>query len=184
MPVQTYTVASLTTVRLAPYRRCPKRARTLVGGPRRRGGSMSPCHAPLNSSSSGLPHAPLRRELRLLQSRVSTRTEHASLAVSPDASRGRRYPGCELYQRAPFPDVHALEPTPDFNLRFYVEAGLENGIIQGVSPRLFAPYSPLTRAQVVTIVMRAAKAFKPEAFDSVVGPAHPRSVRAPLGQPG
>jgi hypothetical protein len=64
----------------------------------------------------------------------------------------------------PFPDVQALEPTPDFNLCFYVEAGLENGIIQGVSPRLFAPHSPLTRAQAVTIVMRAAKAFLSRSF--------------------
>ena len=72
----------------------------------------------------------------------------------------------------PFKDVQALEPTADFNLRYYVEAGLETGLVQGVSPRLF-PYSPLTRAQAVTMLARAARAAKPEAFDWLVAPAHP-----------
>ena len=68
-------------------------------------------------------------------------------------------------QQPPFKDVQGLEGGADHNLRYYVEAGLETGLMKGVTATRFGPFDPLTRAQAVTAVVRAAQLLKPESFD-------------------
>lgn len=78
-----------------------------------------------------------------------------SIKVQPNAmaeerpTRRTRYaePEDDL---SPFKDVSSTDP--DFN---YVMAALERGIIKGVSNIEFGPNNPLTRAQAVTILIRA-----------------------------
>ena len=53
-------------------------------------------------------------------------------------------------EKSPFNDVSSKDP--DFN---YVMAALDRGIIKGVSAIEFGPNNPLTRAQAVTILIRA-----------------------------
>jgi hypothetical protein len=47
----------------------------------------------------------------------------------------------------------------------YVAAAASNGITTGISPGLFAPYGDITRAQVVTMIVRAAKNLRPDALN-------------------
>lgn len=51
---------------------------------------------------------------------------------------------------SPFLDVQISDPDYD-----YIRGGLEKGIVTGISKNLFKPKSPLTRAQAITILVRA-----------------------------
>jgi hypothetical protein len=62
------------------------------------------------------------------------------------SSRSRREPP----EESPFKDV----AVADANYQ-YIKSGLEKQIISGVSPGLFEPDEPLTRAQAITILIRA-----------------------------
>ncbi len=75
----------------------------------------------------------------------------------------------EYTNQPPFLDIQALEGTGNHNLRYYVEAGLKNDIIQGVTSTRFAPFGSLSRAQAVTMLVRAARAVKPGIFDGQTG---------------
>jgi hypothetical protein len=43
----------------------------------------------------------------------------------------------------------------------YVAAAAANGIIKGITPNSFSPYTNIKRAQVVTMIVRAAQALHP-----------------------
>lgn len=53
-------------------------------------------------------------------------------------------------EESPFIDVETNDP--DYN---YISGGLKKGIITGISRNMFKPKSPLTRAQAITILVRA-----------------------------
>lgn len=80
----------------------------------------------------------------------------------------------------PFKDVQGLEGGDDRNLRYYVEAGLETGIVRGITPTRFAPFGRLTRAQAVTALVRAAKVITPQALEWPADRS-PRGGPAPFG---
>ena len=69
------------------------------------------------------------------------------------------------------------EPTPEETVKFsdvstsayYYDAvkwAVENGVTDGVSATLFAPYEPCTRGQIVTFLWRAAGSPEPETVSS------------------
>jgi S-layer homology domain len=62
--------------------------------------------------------------------------------------------------QSPFTDtfVNGVEVNA---LRRVAEAGLELGITKGTSPTHLAPYQPISRAEAVTMLIRAAEAQKP-----------------------
>jgi hypothetical protein len=61
-------------------------------------------------------------------------------------------------QQPPFLDIQGLESGADHNLRYYIQTGLDTGIVKGVTATRFAPFGPLSRAQAVTMAVRAAQA--------------------------
>ena len=63
----------------------------------------------------------------------------------------------EHTEQPPFKDVQGLEAGPDHNIRYYVQAGLDTGLMRGLDGTRFAPFGVLTRAQAVTAAVRAAK---------------------------
>ena len=64
--------------------------------------------------------------------------------------------------------------------RAYIAACTAHGVITGKTPYLFAPYDPVTRAQIITMVARAAQL--PAASPTYV-PPFPTSARITiLGQ--
>jgi uncharacterized repeat protein (TIGR02543 family) len=84
----------------------------------------------------------------------------------------RRYSSSTTVTPEPTP-----EPTPDDSTSFVdvpanayfadaVEWAVENGVTDGVSATLFAPYEPCTRGQIVTFLWRAAGSPEPKAMSS------------------
>jgi hypothetical protein len=63
-----------------------------------------------------------------------------------------------------FTDLGADDPT-NLYPHEYVAAAAVNGITTGVGPGLFAPYGDITRAQVVTMIVRAAENLRPGALN-------------------
>ena len=63
----------------------------------------------------------------------------------------------EHTEQPPFKDVQGMEGGAEHNLRYYVQAGLDIGQMQGLDPTRFAPFGTLTRAQAVTAAVRAAR---------------------------
>ncbi|MGI5939785.1 MAG: S-layer homology domain-containing protein [Thermoleophilia bacterium] len=63
-----------------------------------------------------------------------------------------------------FPDVPD-DPASLYPDDFVAQAAAE-GLINGYRDGLFRPYADVTRAQVLTIVVRAAKEFKPRALQT------------------
>ena len=61
----------------------------------------------------------------------------------------------------PFPDVE--KPADDLYPDDYVAVAAANGLVKGYLDGSFRPYIDITRAQVLTMVVRAAKALKPSA---------------------
>ncbi len=59
--------------------------------------------------------------------------------------------------QCPFVDVESSWPYP----RGYIAAAAQNAITQGRTPTSFAPYANITRAQVVTMVVRALDNLRP-----------------------
>jgi len=68
----------------------------------------------------------------------------------------------EATEQPPFKDVQGLEAGADHNLRYYVQAGLDTGLMLGLDATRFAPFGVLTRAQAVTAAVRAAKYLQPD----------------------
>ena len=60
----------------------------------------------------------------------------------------------------PFPDVDASGPT-SFYPDNYVAVAAKKAITLGTGPGTFAPYANISRAQVITMVVRAAQSFYP-----------------------
>jgi len=63
----------------------------------------------------------------------------------------------------PFSDLGEDDPA-DLYPHDYVAAAAQAGITRGTQPGLFSPWSPLTRAQAVTMVVRAVEAVRPDAL--------------------
>ena len=97
-------------------------------------------------------------------------------------------------QAAPFDDLGPDDPTDPFPHQ-YVAALAQAGVIQGTAPRVFSPYAQLTRAQLLTLTVRAVDRQQPgvlgappkEVFHDYIGamgpfdPLHgPTMVRAEL----
>ncbi len=80
-------------------------------------------------------------------------------------------------QQPPFKDVQGLQSGEDHNIRYYVQAGLDTGIMHGLDTYRFAPFGSLTRAQAVTAVVRAARNANASGFNWLIDP--PGKVKAP-----
>lgn len=76
----------------------------------------------------------------------------------------------EHTEQPPFKDVQGLEAGEDHNIRYYVQAGLDTGLMHGLDATRFAPFGVLTRAQAVTAAVRAAKSLDPPGFFWLVDP--------------
>ncbi len=61
---------------------------------------------------------------------------------------------------SPFSDLGADDPT-DLYPHEYVAAAWAAGITKGFTPTTFGPYRTITRAQVITMIVRAADAYLP-----------------------
>ena len=81
------------------------------------------------------------------------------------------------YSSPSTPVTPAPEPTPEETVKFsdvstsayYYDAvkwAVENGVTNGVSATLFAPYEPCTRGQIVTFLWRAAGSPEPKTASS------------------
>lgn len=70
--------------------------------------------------------------------------------------------------QSPFTDTFVNGVEID-TLRRVAEAGLELGITKGTAPTRFAPYQPITRAEAITMLIRAAEAKKPGSTTAPAG---------------
>ncbi len=77
----------------------------------------------------------------------------------------------EHTEQPPFKDVQGLEGGSDHDLRYYVQAGLDTGLMHGLDGTRFAPFGILTRAQAVTATVRAAKYVQPVGFLWLIDPS-------------
>jgi photosystem II stability/assembly factor-like uncharacterized protein len=64
----------------------------------------------------------------------------------------------------PFQDVE--RPTDNLYPDDYVAAAAANGIVKGFDSRTFGPYETVTRAQVVSMVVRAAERLRPDRLET------------------
>ena len=69
----------------------------------------------------------------------------------------------EVYEDiAPLPFADVDRPDSDLYPDDYVAVAHQNGLIKGFSDTRFGPYQDMTRAQLLTMVVRAAERFQPE----------------------
>ncbi|MGB4018226.1 MAG: S-layer homology domain-containing protein, partial [Syntrophomonadaceae bacterium] len=92
------------------------------------------------------PDAPMTR-VEFTRAIVKGANMRPSLAEQPRQTARSRTRTVEV---SPFRDV--LVTSPDYQ---YIKDGVERGIISGVSEDLFGPEQSLTRAQAITIMVRA-----------------------------
>ena len=99
-------------------------------------------------------------------------TNYTATSAKCEVSVTRRYSS----PSTPVTPEH--EPTPEETVKFadvstsayYYDAvkwAVENGVTDGVSATLFAPYEPCTRGQIVTFLWRAAGSPEPETVSSL-----------------
>ena len=99
-------------------------------------------------------------------------TNYTATSAKCEVSVTRRYSSSTTVTPEPTP-----EPTPEETVKFsdvstsayYYDAvkwAVENGVTDGVSATLFAPYESCTRAQIVTFLWRAAGSPEPETVSS------------------
>ena len=98
-------------------------------------------------------------------------TNYTAASAKCEVSVTRRYSSPST------PVTPEPEPTPEETVKFsdvstsayYYDAvkwAVENGVTDGVSATLFAPYEPCTRGQIVTFLWRAAGSPEPETVSS------------------
>ena len=98
-------------------------------------------------------------------------TNYTATSAKCEVSVTRRYSSPST------PVTPAPEPTPEETVKFsdvstsayYYDAvkwAVENGVTNGVSATLFAPYEPCTRGQIVTFLWRAAGSPEPKTASS------------------
>ena len=98
-------------------------------------------------------------------------TNYTATSAKCEVSVTRRYSSPST------PVTPAPEPTPEETVKFsdvstsayYYDAvkwAVENGVTDGVSATLFAPYEPCTRGQIVTFLWRAAGSPEPKTASS------------------
>ena len=99
-------------------------------------------------------------------------TNYTATSAKCEVSVTRRYSSSTTVTPEPTP-----EPTPEETVKFsdvstsayYYDAvkwAVENGVTDGVSATLFAPYESCTRAQIVTFLWRAAGSPEPKTMSS------------------
>jgi S-layer homology domain len=66
---------------------------------------------------------------------------------------------------SPFSDV--TDVPGDLYPAHYVAVAAKSGLTQGRTPTTFVPYAPITRAQVLTMIVRACDAFYPQVLPAV-----------------
>ena len=99
-------------------------------------------------------------------------TNYTATSAKCEVSVTRRYSSSTTVTPEPTP-----EPTPEETVKFadvstsayYYDAvqwAVENGVTDGVSATLFAPYEPCTRGQIVTFLWRAAGSPEPKTASS------------------
>ena len=99
-------------------------------------------------------------------------TSYTATSAKCEVSVTRRYSSSTTVTPEPTP-----EPTPEETVKFsdvstsayYYDAvkwAVENGVTDGVSATLFAPYESCTRAQIVTFLWRAAGSPEPKTMSS------------------
>lgn len=93
--------------------------------------------------------------------------------------------GLDVYEgmSSPFTDLGS-NPAGDLYPHDYIAAAFANGITNGITADTFGPYLAITRAQAVTMIVRAVGidelSSPPEGFDGSLGdfsPAHAPSMR-------
>jgi hypothetical protein len=67
---------------------------------------------------------------------------------------------------SPFTDLGSDDPA-DLYPHEYVAAAYGAGLTQGLTPATFAPWTNISRAQMMTMVVRAAKAYAPDTLMAV-----------------
>jgi Tol biopolymer transport system component len=84
----------------------------------------------------------------------------------------------------PFWDLGMDDPD-DFYPHEYVAAAYKSKIVQGLGPHSYGPWTPISRAQLVTMIVRAADArgiplerYPPSSFHPTLGAFDPTHVRA------
>lgn len=116
----------------------------------------------------------------VLQNRTATYT--FTVSYKGDANHEEASAKCEVsvtrrYSSPSTPVTPEPEPTPEETVKFadvstsayYYDAvkwAVENGVTDGVSATLFAPYEPCTRGQIVTFLWRAAGSPEPKTASS------------------
>ena len=99
-------------------------------------------------------------------------TNYTATSAKCEVSVTRRYSSSTTVTPEPTP-----EPTPEETVKFSdvstsayyygaVKWAVENGVTDGVSATLFAPYESCTRAQIVTFLWRAAGSPEPKTMSS------------------
>ena len=73
-------------------------------------------------------------------------------------------PGINVPLRTPLPFSDVENPTTSLYPDDYIAVAAANGLVNGTGNGKFQPYVDISRAQLLTIVVRAAQRFKPSAI--------------------
>lgn len=66
---------------------------------------------------------------------------------------------------SPFTDFGVPDPGDNFYPQQFVAAVYQMGIIKGTTPTTFSPWNDVSRAQVITMAVRAARALEPDLLE-------------------
>ena len=113
----------------------------------------------------------------VLPNRTATYTFTVNYAESKNYTAASAECKVSVTRRYSSPTTVTPEPTPEETVKFsdvstsayYYDAvkwAVENGVTDGVSATLFAPYEPCTRGQIVTFLWRAAGSPEPKTASS------------------